>query len=215
MLTFALGYYNNPLVNVELTEWNRTFSLATIGGISIDRRVANFFRLFLLYQPLICILFISLLSYLFFNRKSYKDIWVKLCTLFCPVLFSAYISRYSAQELKIVGNPLIQCFLAFCVILYLTALIDKNEIYTFGDVTMFFVAFMIVVISAKILLRCDTLKSIFCVALFLILYIKCEISWWGYICSKAIFILLWLPALMRIALEVIYILIERGFLIEK
>ena len=48
VLTFALGYYINPLVNVELTEWDRTFSLATIDGISIDRRVSNFYQLFFL-----------------------------------------------------------------------------------------------------------------------------------------------------------------------
>lgn len=46
VITLAIAYYINPLVDIEITEWNRTFSTAIFAGISIDKRIANFYKMF-------------------------------------------------------------------------------------------------------------------------------------------------------------------------
>ena len=41
-----VSYYINPLVHVELAEWNRTFCTAVLAGISIDKRISHFYFFF-------------------------------------------------------------------------------------------------------------------------------------------------------------------------
>jgi hypothetical protein len=72
VIAFMITYYVNPLGNIDLTSWNRTFSSSVVSGISIDSRIANFYLLFLLVIPIMVLLLSIGLCFLFYKRTSYK-----------------------------------------------------------------------------------------------------------------------------------------------
>ena len=51
VIVFSIVYWINPLDNVELVEWNRTFSSAILSEISIENRIGNFYKLFFIFIP--------------------------------------------------------------------------------------------------------------------------------------------------------------------
>ena len=69
----AICYYVNPLNNVELKNWNRTFCSAVFSGISIDKRINQFYLLFLVFVPLIFVAVLALYNWLCNSRKIYKN----------------------------------------------------------------------------------------------------------------------------------------------
>ena len=48
----AVLYFYNPLLDVNIETWNRTFCGAILAGISIDKRINNFYLLIVVLFPL-------------------------------------------------------------------------------------------------------------------------------------------------------------------
>lgn len=220
VITLVIAYYINPLTNVDLTEWNRTFCSAIISGISIDKRINNFYKLFFLYLPLIFILLTCVCSCVLGYRRTYKDSFTKICMMTLFSVVASYISRYTSGESEIKGNALIQSILSFLIVLLIITIIDYKEMFSFSDVTTLFVAFMIAVISFNILFGTEIHTSILISGVLAIVYsVLVLCAPFGkqiYINAKnIIYILMWFPVVIRFALEIIYYYAERGQIIEN
>ena len=127
VFTFAVAYYINPLANVDLTEWNRTFCSAALAGISINERIANFYRLFFLYLPVLVVAFIVVLTVLFKYREGYKEIYSKFSVFIFITTIASYISRYSSDYKEVNDNPMLQCLLIFMLMLSIISFIDRKK----------------------------------------------------------------------------------------
>lgn len=90
-IAIAIAYYINPLENVNLQEWNRTFCLAVHDGISIGARICNFYKLFLLWIPLIFIFLLMGMIFVFELRPTYKDSFSKFSILLIVLTLASYI----------------------------------------------------------------------------------------------------------------------------
>lgn len=121
----AIAYYVNPLDNVQLTEWNRTFGPAVLAGISIDKRIRNFYFLFLIYLPVIFIVVTTGYAWLFGKRASYKESYTKFNILFLFSIISSYISRYADGSDTVKWNLLILGPLSFYTFLNVIFLLEK------------------------------------------------------------------------------------------
>lgn len=216
VIAFAIAYYINPLANVDLTEWNRTFCSAVLSGISIDVRIGNFYKLLFLYLPLLVVALICMLTVLFMHRERYAETYTKLSIFLFLATFASYISRYTADPEEINNNPMLQCILAFLIILSVVSLIDKKQEICFKDSVMMFVTYTISVATSAMLFHAeDIITYIWVVGAVIVIlvallgeklskYLRC------FVCLVA-----WLPSLIRAALEGIYILTEKGRGIER
>ena len=220
VITITLAYYINTLGNVELTEWNRTFCSAIMEGISIDKRIGNFYKLFFVYLPVIFALFICLNNWLFKIRSSYKDIYTKISIIAVFAIASSYISRFADGETRINDNLFIQSLLLFFVILFIITITDRAQVYSFSDITMLFIAFMIATISSNILLRIELITSTIIIGLLIISY--STIIFYApfgrkifFDSKNIIYILMWVPTVIRVTLEGIYYFTEKGRIIER
>lgn len=220
-LTLAIGYYINPLGNVDVTSWNRTFCSAVMNGISIDARIGNFYKLFFLYFPLIFIATLVVLTVLFKYRNSYSDIFLKFGFFFAIGTFVSYISRYTSDASEINGNPLIQGLLAYFILLCVIAFLDKNQKLTFKDHVWIFLSFLMSITTCSMLFHAENNMAYIIIVGVLII---CCTAFFLYVPSAKIvfpvlrnylYALMWLPALIRGALEGIYFLTEKGRGIER
>ena len=211
---FLLTYYVNVLENVGLTEWNRTFSTAIFGGISVDNRISQFYEMFFLVFPSLTILIIVFLRNVFMYRPNYKDYFAKFSIIISLSLFASYISRYVANDIE--ENPLIQCLIGFAVILSVIAIMDIKGSFSFADITMFFLAYITFIICLNMLFSVsDIIINIIVVAIIELLF--CAMVLYTTFgkrifcrCKNFIFIMMWLPVFIRLALEGLYILVEKG-----
>lgn len=216
VVALAITYYVNPLDGVELTSWDRTFCSAILSEISINKRINEFYKLFFLVIPGIIILLMALFNFLFQCRENYKDYFAKFSIFTLLATFASYISRYTSESTDIAENPLLQCILAFLIVLSIIALMDFKEKIKFEDVSMLFLAHVIMILLFNMFGQSEELiKYVVIAAVIEIIYagvvlfapIRDEL----YSCGKnLIFILFWLPAFARLALEGLYFLIEHG-----
>lgn len=204
---FAVAYYINPLVNVDLREWNRTFCPAALSNISIDRRISNYYTLFLLYLPGLSLFLIVIYSYLFDLRKKYRDYYIKYSVFLLLATAASYISRYEAGSMEVSANPLLQCMLGFLVIMTVTALVDRSEQFTFSDITMLFIVLMIGVITLNMLvIYKNTILNIAICGSLIVVYswVTLRTACFDKIqihIKNGIFMMFWLPVILRVALE--------------
>ena len=210
-----LLFYIDPLAHVDLTDWNRTFSPAILSGISIDKRIQNFYLLFFCFIPLVFILSLLFYTLLFHIRDKYKTIHLKISIMLMCCVAVSYFSRYTAGASADYAGILVKTMLAFQIILAVVALADVKQIFSFSDITSFFVGYMIAVISSDILLRINMNISILIVGACLICYVTviCKTPFGIKIfktCQNFIFILMWTPTVLRLVLEGIYFLTEKG-----
>lgn len=219
-IAVTVAYFFNPLDNVELTKWNRTFCTAIFSGISIDIRIGNFYKLFFLYIPLTVILLMLVLTLIFEYRPSYADFYMKISILLSFSTLASYISRYTSGSTEINTNPMLQCILGFLLVLSIIALLDKKEQFDFQDITLFFMTFMISATSCCLLFHGDhpIIYMIIGVGLVILSAIMVSAPFSAQFypnCRNVLLVLLWLPAVIRTALEGIYFLTERGRGIER
>lgn len=219
LLTFS--YYMNPLNNVDVTEWNRTFCTAVLSGISIDRRIGNFYLLFLIYFPVVFMFLMLSLSYLFKHRSKYKDFYAKYCILTVATSIASLISRYSSDGYEVVDNPLMQIIIGFWILLVIITLIDKDESFDFSDIVLLFLTYVNITLlffmffgfknqNGKIILSCLVVG----IASGLLLKSKLFKKHNLFI-KNFLYLMMWMPASMRLELEGIYFLTEKGRRIQR
>lgn len=220
-VAITIAYYINPLDHVDLQEWNRTFCMAARAGISVNARIGNFYKLFFLYIPLIFVFFLAALTFILELRPTYEDSFLKFSILLTVSTLASYISRYTSDSPEINANPMLSCSLAFLAILVVIALVDRTERYKFDDVILFFLTFIILVMSCSLLFHAEELITyIVIMGVMLIgLIIMLLYSSFGEkvypVVRKFLFFVMWLPAVIRAALEGIYFLTEKGRGIER
>lgn len=218
--TMAIAYYVNPLDNVELTDWNRTFCTAVLSGISIDKRIGNFYLMILLYIPLIYVMVLVAYNWVCSARTEYKATYMKFNAMVLFSVITSYFSRYANGSDIINRNLIIQGTLAFYIILTIVGIIDKRQQLDFSDHTSLFVGYVIAVLLSNILIRVEILTSIFiigflivtCVAVTLYTIVGQKLS---LTCKRLIYFLMWLPAFVRLLLEGIYFMTEHGRMIQR
>lgn len=221
VIAFAIAYYINPLANVDLIEWNRTFCSAVLAGISIDVRIANFYKLFFLYLPVLVVALTAVLTILFKYRKDYKEIYSKFSILIFIATIASYISRYTSNYEDINDNPMLQCILTFLVTLSVISIIDKKQKLRFKDAVLIFISCVIsVTVSAMLFHAEDIFTYIWIVGVGIILLVTLLLNTVaGDKFSTYLRILTclvtWLPTMIRLALEGIYIFTENGRGIER
>lgn len=220
-LVMAIAYYFNPLDNVDVTSWNRTFCSALMNGISIDARITNFYKLFFLYLPVLVLLMLIAVSILFRYRPTYSDTFFKFCSFLTFGTIAAYISRYTSDASEMNSNPLIQCSLAFFVVLTVIAALDRNQKLTFKDHLWLFLSYMISIITCSMLFHAE--KTITYIVIMGICMVACTAFFLLVPSGEKIFpvfqnylyLMLWLPAFIVVAMEGIYFLTEKGRAIER
>lgn len=220
-IAMAIAYYSNPLDSVDVTSWNRTFCSALMNGISIGARITNFYKLFFFFIPALILLVLIDISILLKYRESYFDTFFKFCSFLTLGTIAAYISRYTANASEINSNPLIMCLLAFFIVLFFIAVLDKNQELTFKDHVWVFLSYMISIATCSLLFHAK--KTIIyvailgafivvCAAFFLLTEIGRKIL---PVFQNYLYLMMWLPVFIRGALEGIYFLTEKGRAIER
>lgn len=219
VFAFAIAYFINPLANVDLTEWNRTFCSASMAGISIDTRIANFYKLFFLYMPILVVVSTTVLTILFKCREAYKDMFSKYSVFIFVVTIASYISRYSSDYKEVNYNPMLKCILIFMFMLTVISFFDKQQKICFKDSVLIFITYAILVTVSKMLFQVKDgilwiWAAVVVLVLLVMLYFKIGEKISSYLKTVA-YLLMWLPAIIRAALEGIYILTEHGHGIER
>lgn len=221
VISLAIAYYIDPLSNVGLTEnWNRTFSPAILAGISIDARIENFYKYFFIIL-IMSICLTALLSLIFKIRAGYKEWFERFGILSGFFVLASYISRYTSDSSDIQNNSMLSCFLAFFVMLTAVALADKLEVLKFEELTLLFLSFIICVMTCSLLFQAEGLLIYICIVgpslcgfVIAALYWKNGSSFFGK-AKNFFYLLLWLPAVIKGALEGIYFLTEKGWAINR
>ena len=216
----AICYYVNPLNNVELKNWNRTFCSAVFSGISIDKRINQFYLLFLVFVPLIFVAVLALYNWLCNSRKIYKNSFFYFNILILFSIISSYISRYTSGSDTVVSNVLLPGILVFYLILAIISLIEIKQTLDFIDHVTLFVAYLVFVITANILFTIDLNTALGISGIALIIYVLFSTrTYYGKKYKKEttnlIYILMWCPAIIRLILEIIYFMTEKGYKIRN
>lgn len=220
VITVVVSYYINPLDNIELTDWNRTFCSALLSGISIDARIGNFYKLFFFYLPIIFILTLGGMSYLFKRRITYKEFFIKYSILTFFSAIASHISRFTPDS-EVNENPMLQCIIAFLVIFVIISLIDYKEQISVTDFTILFVEYVVAVISCNLIFHSEKIITYIIITGLCLVGIMTFLirTTTGNKLHQAIFnwllVLMWLPAFIRGALEGLYFLTEHGRNVER
>lgn len=216
----AICYFVNPLDNVGLINWNRTFCSAIFAGISIDKRIAHFYLFFLVIAPIVFFTVLLIYNWLFDIREKCKETFLKINIMTLFSILAAYLSRYESGSYLAKDNLLLSWILLFYFILGITCLIDNNQTLKFADHVTLFVAYSIAVISTNILFDTKLYIIYGVLAVVMIFYViiithvsfgtkyKKEIT--NFLC-----LLMWSPAVVRLLLEGIYFMTEKGNSIQK
>lgn len=208
-------YYINPLVNVGLKKWNRTFSSAVLSGISINKRTGNFYILFLVVFPVLFFLTTYFYNNIFKEKEEYKKSFFQISIVLIFPIIAAYISRFAIEQEQVNPNKLIQTMIVFQIILIIISFLDKKYFFCQTDILMLCVAYMIAVIASNILLCINFAKSILSMAViflvFATIFLKGNLDNKIYLLARrCIFILMWLPLFVCIFLELLFFLNEKG-----
>lgn len=219
--TMMAVYYVNPMKNVGVAEWDRTFSSALFAGFSINKRIQHFFLLFLFIIPVVYILSIFGYGILFRIRETYKDIFFNVCAVIFFPVSAAYISRYSPEIVAIGINEIVLLTLAsFLIILVEIAILDSGSMFSDCDIYFFCIAYMIAISSINIMLRVQTLKSISITSAIFFVYFFIIIETRGGrklfpLVQNIICLLMWLPFFICILIEGLYYLNEKGITVVR
>ena len=215
-ILLTVSYYLDPLSRTDIFEWDRTFSTAVISGISINNRIGNFYLLFLVYLPAAFLVLLISLSYLFKYRDKYKEIFSKYCVLTVVTAIISLISRYSVAT-----NPLIKTVIVFWFLLVIVAIIDRKCTLEFQDIVLCFLSFICIVLLASMLLSIQSYNIILILASAIVLFgtfFLIKVSFlkdYILLLKNFLYLMMWMPALMRLELEIIYILTGKGHEIQS
>ncbi|MCM1182314.1 MAG: hypothetical protein NC337_02955 [Roseburia sp.] len=213
------AYYINPLDNIDLTDWNRTFCPAVESGISINKRINNFYVLFLLYMPLLFAGITVVYNWICNIRPTYKESFFRFNAMMIFAIAASYISRYTSGNGTISESPMLHAILGFYIAFLLVAIIDRQQKLNFTNHVNMFLRYTIAVLSINMLFHFGYTTSVVVSAAAIFLYeaitlycIKSE----GLknICEKWFCFFSWTPAFIRGLLEIIYIRTENGGTIQ-
>ena len=221
VFAFAAGYYINPLANVDITHWDRILSLASIEGVSVNTRISHIYLLILVFLPLLfagALLFMVMIGK---KRPVYAGYYKKLGVFCAVVAFISYVSRYTSDPSYVKHSPMLECMLVFLAILFVIALLDRKEEYSFAEIVLFFLTFVVLAVSATAVFHEEKLLSCIAPSAALVVCLAAGNLYTragrkaGKTVKNFLYFLLWTPAFIIGELEGIYILTAYGRGIEQ
>ena len=109
LMALSVLFFYDPLSGIGITSWDRSFCEASLAGIDPARRVSNFYKLYLVYFPLLCVAFSVIVSLLLKERRV-LHLGVSWVVSFLALL-AAYTLREGAPVCNIVANAVaVGCF---------------------------------------------------------------------------------------------------------
>ena len=213
-IVFAISLFLNPLEGIEISVWDRTFSPALLDGISISKRIANFYILFLCALPTIFFgVSIGIRYYLRNFPQKKEELFFISCFMLLLTL-SAYFN-HASKDVSVI------CILFVLANFVVVSFYDKDNFADFSFFTKSLLLLLTLTVSINIFTIFRHIYPAFGIScVVLIGYEFC-----CFICyrkKKALpvintipYVLMWIPTISFISLEVIYLLIEKGWLIQN
>jgi len=158
---------------------------------------------------------------LFDVRRKYKDYFVKINSFMLLSMVASFFSRYASRQTEVQDNALMISVLVFLLVMIIVSLIDKNERNDFEDIALLYVFFFIGIISSNMLIVMGNPVShivVMGIIVMLLSYVMLNIPFFENKCiiiKKLMYFFLWLPTVIRVALEVIFFLTEKGRTIQR
>jgi len=213
-IVFAISLFLNPLNGIEISVWDRTFSPALLDGISIGKRIANFYILFLFALP---ILFFGISIVIRTFLRSFPQKKDELFVISCFMLLLTLSAYFNHTPKDVLVISILFVLANFVVV----SLYDKDNFADFSFFTKSLLLLLTLTVSINIFSNFRHIYPAFGIScVFLIGYEFC-----CFICyrkKKALpvintipYVLMWIPTISFISLEVIYFLIEKGWLIQN
>ncbi|WP_297700551.1 hypothetical protein [uncultured Fibrobacter sp.] len=109
LMALSVLFFYDPLSGIGIMSWDRSFCEASLAGIDPAKRVSNFYRLYLVYFPLLCVVFSVVVSLLLKGRRLLHS-RVSWGISFLALL-AAYALREGSPVCNIVANVVaVACF---------------------------------------------------------------------------------------------------------
>lgn len=218
VVSLMVLYYINPLENTVLETWDRTFCDAMVGGgVSIAKRIRNFYICYVFLPPLFMAFFSVLAGGILQGRAEYKKAFVMMDTVLVPALAAAYVSRHSLGSQAVADNPVLITAMIYQMLMLCAGLFDREGILTAGRLVFLYISYMVSAVAAVLLVPGMGINksAIIAGSLFLVLLIflvnRSGIGSRVYgTVENVLSLWMWLPAVACIVLECLYILNERG-----
>lgn len=218
VVSLMVLYYINPLENTVLETWDRTFCDAMVGGgVSIAKRIRNFYICYVFLPPLFMAFFSVLAGGILQGRAEYKKAFVMMDTVLVPALAAAYVSRHSLGSQAVADNPVLITAMIYQMLMLCAGLFDREGILTAGRLVFLYISYMVSAVAAVLLVPGMGINksAIIAGSLFLVLLIflvnRSGIGSRVYgTVENVLSLWMWLPAVACIVLEGLYILNERG-----
>lgn len=204
-------YYFNPLVSVDLDRWDGTIGLAVISGISVDKRIGNLYFAFGLY---FLVLFVCWggFSYVFNNKIIFIKSMKMISAILIVPTITIFINRYMyADGSEINNSSIVNAVLVLGFAIILLALLDRKKLLIEKDIYFLCIFYLVSILSGKMLLHeCDSLLLDigFGIVILIIFASVCFFTTRELLEKLEYFMsfLLWLPFIMSLTLEVLYVL---------
>lgn len=215
-------YYINPLENTNLETWDRTFCNAMGGGISVAKRIRNFYVSYVFLPPVLMAVFSCLAGRLLYGREEYKRALVMMDTVLVIAVIAAYISRYRAESANVIANPLVMISLVYQLLLLLICVFDKHEILTAERIVFLYISYLTAIVTNILLVpRMGINKSILVASVLFLPFLAvlfritqtdknvCEQV------EKVLSCWMWIPFVDCVILGGLYLLNEKGVEISR
>ena len=204
-LALSLFFYVLAASKEALTLWNHSIAYTTLAGISINKRIFNFYAFFLVIVPALMVLNIQLYSYLNMIRPKYIISLVRTQTFF---LFAITVCWLTATKNDFLVFIISCIFLMICISVF-----DKNQQLHFEHITVILLTFTILSATLGILnfakSKYTIVLSFFMMLLYSIILLKTVGNKKFHELLESIaYTVMWLPALFGIVLEILYYRIE-------
>ena len=125
----AIIYFYNPLSNVELSLWDRTICGAILAGISVDKRITNFYILVLVLFPLLFIVF-NIINNLYLRNNTI----IKNAFKFSIPLFSFTLLMYLLKFNGAIDENFKFIFMLCIVLIHaLLIILGRKKLFIFND----------------------------------------------------------------------------------
>ena len=220
-VTFMLCvlYFHDPLRNIDLESWDGLIGPAVIDGISISKRINNFYLLFWVIIPITFICCFVCFKKLFSVRENYKQTFLNLSALIFIAILSSYISEYRSSSLIKTFTLIYAHFIALAVI-------DKHQKLKFEEHVIILLRTLVVGLSLTIIFHLNFKLSYGLAILATLIFDYLRLKYYSNIASislkkfnffqaldNLLNISVFLPFIFRIVLEISYIIISRNVFI--
>lgn len=145
-----VAYYINPFDSVELSNWDRSFSPATMATISIGKRVMNVYLTYFVFFPVVMVVSYVITFFLVKDVKQ-KRFLRDYSFIHSFAIVSAYLSRFNlGDETYVSVNSLVNATVSFIIVLFVANLLHITDGYDYDDYIFTYVNHLFLLFSLTI-----------------------------------------------------------------